>query len=509
MSKVLEVKDAVKKIKDGSTIAIGGFVGIGHPEEITAAIELAFLECRKPCNLTVVYAAGQGDGKNRGINHLAHEGLVKRVIGGHWGLAPKMVKLAVENKIEAYNFPQGVITHLYRDIAAKKPGTLTHVGISTFVDPRLSGGRINNKTVEDMVSLIEIDGKEWLHYRAFPVDVALIRGTSADPDGNISMERECGPLEMLAIAQAASNSGGIVIVQVERLVQKNTLNPWMVKIPGILVDYIVVARKQNHWQTFSCEYDPSLSGEVRVPNDFIPGMPLDERKVICSRAFKEIKENDVVNLGIGLPEGISIVANEKGMFSKMNLTVEAGTNGGIPAGGLSFGASFNPACIINQPSQFDFYDGGGLDIAFLGMAQADRHGNVNVSRFGSRLAGCGGFINITQNTRKVVFCGTLTSGGLEIKIENKKMKILKEGVHKKFLKDVEQITFSGDYAREKKHEVLYVTERCVFKLGQKTIMLTEIAPGIDIKSDILAHIDFLPLISEKLKIMDEDIFSQA
>jgi len=507
MSKIISSDHVVRIIKDGSTVAVGGFVGMGHPEELTGAIEDYFLKHGKPVGLTIVYAAGQGDGKERGINHLAHEGLVKRVIGGHWGLAPKMVRLAVENKIEAYNFPQGVITHLYRDIAAKKPGTITHVGICTFVDPRVSGGKINSCTTEDMVSLIKIDGSEWLYYRAFPVDVALIRGTSADTDGNISFEKECGSLEMLAIAQAASNSGGIVIAQVERIVENHTLNPWMVKVPGIIVDYVVVAQKENHWQTFGEEYNPSLSGEIRMPGDAIPKIADGERKIICTRALAEIKDNDVVNLGIGLPEGISMVANEKGVFGRMNLTVEAGTNGGIPAGGLSFGASFNPACIINQPSQFDFYNGGGLDIAFLGMAQADSKGNVNVSKFGKKLAGCGGFIDITQNTKKVVFCGTLTSGGLEIKIEDKKLKIVTEGIHRKFINNVEQITFSGDYAREKNHDVLYITERCVFKLAGQGIMIIEIAPGIDLERDILGNIDFKPEISPKLKIMDEEIFA--
>jgi propionate CoA-transferase len=507
MSKVISPKQAVEKIKDGSTIAVGGFVGMGHPEEMTSAIEDYYLENAKPQNLTIVYAAGQGDGKDRGINHLAHEGLVKRVIGGHWGLAPKMVKLAVENSIEAYNFPQGVITHLYRDIASKKPGTITHVGTGTFVDPEISGGKINSRTKDDLVSIINIGGSRWLYYKAFPVDVGLIRGTSADTDGNISFEKECGSLEMLAIAQAASNSGGIVIAQVERLVERHTLNPWMVKVPGIIVDYIVVAKKENHWQTFSENYNPSLSGEIRMPGDAIPKMPSDERKIICLRALHEIKDNDVVNLGIGLPEGISMVANEKGVFGKMNLTVEAGTNGGIPAGGLSFGASFNPACIINQPSQFDFYDGGGLDIAFLGMAQADCMGNVNVSKFGKKLAGCGGFIDITQNTKKVVFCGTLTSGGLKVSYGNKKLKIVKEGIHRKFVNEVEQITFSGSYAREKNHEILYITERCVFRLVAGGIMLTEIAPGIDVEKDILSNMDFKPEISQQLKIMNGDIFS--
>ncbi len=508
MSKIVNVDDLAGLIRDGGTVAIGGFVGSGHPEEITSAIEKSFVSSGRPRDLTIIYAAGQGDRKDRGINHLAHEGLVKRVIGGHWGLAPKMVKLAVENRIEAYNFPQGVITHLFRDIAAKKPGTITHVGLHTFVDPRVSGAKVNKKTTEDLIEIINIAGREWLFYKAFPIDVALIRGTSADAEGNISMEKEAGSFEMLAMAQAAHNSGGIVIAQVERLVKYNTLNPWMVKVPGILVSHIVIGNEQNHWQTFGEKYNPAFSGEIKAPLESIPQMELDERKIISSRALKEINENAVVNLGIGVPEGISIVAKEEGLFDKMKLTVEAGIIGGIPAGGLSFGTSFNPESIINQPSQFDFYDGGGLDVAFFGMAQVDSSGNVNVSKFSDKLTGCGGFINITQNTKKVVFCGTMNSGGLKTEILEGSINILAEGKDWKFLRSVEQITFSGKYAMEKEQEVLYVTERGVFILTPGGLMLTEISPGIDLEKQVINQMEFLPLISPQLKKMDKDIFRQ-
>ncbi len=506
MSKVVSTSDAIKHIKNGSTICTGGFVGLCHPEALTSEIEKSFISRGEPKNLTVVYAAGQGDGKEKGINHLAHEGLVKRVIGGHWALAPKMAKLAVENKIEAYNFPQGVISHLYRDIAAKKPGTITHVGLDTFVDPRISGGMLNKKTTEKLVDIIKLDGSEWLFYKAFRIDVALIKGTSADVDGNISMEKEAGLIEVLSMAQAARNSGGIVIAQVERIVAKGSLNPWMVKVPGILVDYIVIAGEEDHWQTFAEKYNPSFSGEIKIPLDFIPKLSLNERKIICRRALAEIKENMVVNLGIGLPEGISMVANEEGILDLMKLSVECGVIGGIPANGLSFGASYNPDCIIDQPAQFDFYDGGGLDITFLGMAQTDKQGNVNVSKFGHKIAGCGGFIDISQNTKKVVFCGTFTSGGLEISIDKAKLKIIKEGTHKKFIESVEQITFSGSYAFKNKQVVLYITERAVFELKDSRVVLTEIAPGMDIKKDIFSQMAFEPVISKQLKPMDEGIF---
>ena len=506
MVEIISPENIAEHIKDGSTVAVSGFVGCGCPEELLCAIENSFVKKGLPKDLTIVYAAGQGDGKDRGINHLAHEGLVKRVIGGHWGLAPKMAKLAVDNRIEAYNFPQGIITSLYRDIAAKKPGTISSVGLHTYVDPRLSGGKVNERTRQDLVEVIDLGGKEWLFYKAFAINVGLIRGTSADMSGNISVEREANLIDALAIAQAAHNCGGIVIAQVERIVEKKTLKPWMVKIPGILVDYIVVSNPENHWQTFGQKYDPALSGEIRMPLDMIAPMPLDERKIISRRAFKEIKEGDVVNLGIGLPEGVSSVASEKGLFDRMHLSIESGITGGLPAGGLNFGTSYNPDSIIDQPSQFDFYDGGGLDIAFLGMAQADRSGNVNVSKFNNRLVGCGGFINISQNTKKVVFCGTFNSGALEVEISSGKLKILNEGKHKKFIDSVEQITFSGDYAKLKQQDVLYITERAVFKLTGRGLMLTETAPGIDVKTQVIEQMGFEPVISPDLKLMDKDIF---
>ena len=506
MNKIVSSDEAAGNISDGCSVATGGFVGMGHPEELSIAIEKRFIKTGHPKNLTIIYAAGQGDGKDKGVNHFAHQGLIKRVIGGHWGLAPKMGALAISGKIEAYNFPQGVISHLYRDIAAKRPGTITHVGLKTFVDPRVTGGKLNKMTTEDLVELICLNKKEYLFYKAISINIALIRGTSADEEGNISMEKEAGSLEMLAMAQAAKNCGGKVIAQVERIVQGGTFNPWMIKIPGILVDAIVIAEPDNHWQTFGEKYSPAYSGEKKLPFSSIPPLPLNERKIISRRAFTEIKKNSIVNLGIGMPEGVSIVANEENATNLMKITVEAGAIGGVPAGGLSFGAAYNPDVIIDQPYQFDFYDGGGLDIAFLGMAQIDSYGNVNVSKFGSRLAGCGGFINISQNAKKVVFCGTFTSGGLKVEIKKGKLNILKEGNHKKFLNKVEHVTFSGEYARENNQNILYVTERAVFKLIKDGLLLIEIAPGIDIKKDLLDNMDFKPIILKDLKPMKEKIF---
>ncbi len=509
MAKFMTPREAVELIKDGDTLATGGFLNNGFAESLAIALEERFVETGKPSDLTLVYAAGQGDGKDRGLNHLGHEKLLKRVIGGHWNLSPKIGALAVANKIEAYNLPQGTISQLYRDIAAHKVGTITHVGLKTFVDPRIDGGKINDVTREEIVELINIAGQERLLYKAFPLNVCFLRGTYADEKGNITLEKEGVTLDTTSMAQAVKNSGGTVIVQVEKVVKAGTLDPKKVKIPHIYVDVVVAVPAAEHMP----EADPDMlavyNGDLHIPADSLPPLPLGDRKIIARRAAMELQPGSVVNLGIGVPEAVALVANEEGIGDYMTLTVEAGPVGGIPAGGLSFGLSVNGDCILDQAYQFDFYDGGGLDLAYLGLAECDEAGNINVSKLGPRVTGCGGFINITQNAKRLFFCGTFTAKGLKIATGDGTLKIVQEGSARKFLKKVGHVTFSGEYAQEVNQPVLYITERAVFELRKDGLHLIEIAPGIDLEKDILAHMDFTPKMDTPPKLMDARIFTDA
>ena len=512
-SKVVTAIDAVRHIGNGATVATGGFIGIGFAEGLAVALEQRFLgqdplsPAGSPSGLTLVYAGGQGDGKDRGLNHVAHAGLLQCVIGGHWGLAPKLQQLALANHIEAYNLPQGVIRQLFRDIAAHRPGLITRVGLGTFVDPRQGGGRVNAGSQRALVELLHIDGQEFLLYKTFPIHACLLRGTTADAHGNISMEREALTLDSLAIAMATHNSGGIVIVQVERLAKDGSMPSRQVKIPGILVDFVVLAEQpEHHMQTFAEPYSAVFSGELQGPPTAPQAMPLDIRKIMARRAALELRAHDIVNLGVGIPECIAEIAAEENVVDLMTLTAEPGVVGGVPASGLNFGAATNAEAVLDQPYQFDFYDGGGLDIAFLGLAEVDAKGHVDVSRFNQHLAGSGGFINISQSTQRVVFMGTFCAGHLEAKVQDGALSITCQAQVKKFVRAVEQITFNGTDAVARRQSILYVTERCVFRLTATGLVLTEIAPGIDLKRDILSLMDFEPSLSPDLKLMDPRIF---
>ena len=506
---VISAQEAALLVNDGDTISTGGFLSAGSPETLNKALEQRFLETGHPRDLTLFFAACQGNRDGSGGDRYAHEGMLKRAVGGHWDRAPKLGEMALAGKFEAYDLPQGVIGHMYRDIAAHKIGTITHVGLYTFVDPRNGGGKLNSTAREDLVKLVNIEGQERLLYKTFPIHVVFLRASYGDEYGNCTVHREIGPLDVTAMAQACHNSGGKVIVQVEKVVQGGTLDPRLVAIPGICVDALVVGSAEDSLQCMGVPYDGSLTGDFRVPLDAIPEIPLDAKKVVARRAAMELPDGAVVNLGTGVPEKIANVAAEEGISDRMTLTVEAGPVAGIPMGGTQFGAAANPMALMPHNVQFDFYQGGGLDVAFLGLAETSGNGDLNVSKFGSRLAGCGGFIDITQNAKKLVYCGTFTTKGLRTECRDGKLVILQEGSRKKFVRQVEHVTFSGRYAVETGQPVLYVTERAVFTLRPEGMTLIEIAPGIDLQTQILDQMDFVPQIAEDLKLMDARIFREG
>lgn len=502
---VVEAAEAIRMVEDDHTLFVGGSGGgIQEPTALLEALGQRYDQTESPRDITVWHCSGVGDQKGGGLGLIAREGLLKRVVGGHWGMAPKLARLALEERIEAYNFPQGAISQLLREIAGGRPGLVTHIGIKTFVDPRLEGGRVNSNTTEELVRVIELGGRECLFYPAFEIDVAFIRATTADELGNLTFEEEAAFLEALPIAQATQASGGKVIAQVKYLTEAGTLHPQRVKVPGILVDALVLEPEQK--QTSLRIYDPAFSGAVRTPSASLPRMKLDARKVVARRAALEILEGAVVNLGVGIPDGVASVAAEESLLDRFTFAIEQGHVGGVPAPGVEFGAATSPLATIDQPYQFDFFGGGGLDVAFLGMAEADGKGNVNVSRYGSVLSGCGGFIDISQGAQRVVFCGTFTAGGMEVEVSDGELRIVREGRHPKFVENVEQITFSGELARERGQEILFVTERAVFRLGEKAIELVEVAPRVDLERDVLGQMAFEPEINI-VKEMSEALFS--
>jgi propionate CoA-transferase len=504
-NKVISAAEAAQLIQGGDFVMIqGSGGGVGEPTCLIKALRDRFLAEGAPRDLTLCHATGLGDKKEIGTDYLALPGLVRRDIAGHLGMAPAMAQMIVDNQIESYNFPQGVLSQMYSAVAARQPGVFTKVGLHTYIDPRIEGGKMNEITTEDLVRVVEIDGQEWLFYPSFRPNVSLVRGTTADLAGNISCEEEAAILEGIAIAQAARAYGGITIAQVKHLAEVGSIDPRQVRIPGVTVDYVVVDEGQR--QTCLDVYQPAFCGAVKMPLERIPPLPLDVRKVIARRAAQELFAGAVVNLGVGMPSGVASVATEEGVIDELTFTVEQGIVGGMPAAGVIFGVSYNPQAIIHEDAQFNFYDGGGLDLAFLGMAQFDGQGNVNASKVGGMLAGCGGFINISQNAKKVIFCGTMTTKGLRCEVEGGWLRILREGAVQKLVDQVDQITFSGAYARSRGQKVLYVTERAVFELTAEGVLLREIAPGVDLEADVLGQMGFRPLVADDLRVIDDSLY---
>jgi propionate CoA-transferase len=506
VTRIVDVEDAVRLIDDGATVLVGGS-GAGHavPQLFIDTLAAVFRSEGRPRDLTTVRVVGIGDFADRGFSQLALPGLMKRTIGSNIGNEPRLGALVADNQIEAYSFPQGVLSLLCREIAGGRPGLITHIGLDTYVDPRHTGGKQNARTTEDLVEVVTLRGREWLLYHAFPIDVAVIRGTTADPDGNLTMEDEAVQGEMLAMAMAARNSGGIVIAQVGRLAESGSLPMRGVKVPGALIDYVYVDPDQT--QTYITRYSPYYAGVLRRPATASVPPPLDVRKIIARRSLLEFSAGDICNLGFGISQGIGAIAFEEGISDKLVLTVEQGIFGGVPVAGNEGGAGFNYQAMIEQPSMFDFYDGGGLDVASLSFAEVDRHGNVNVHAFEGRVRGPGGFPNISARTRRICFVGTLTARGLDAGAEDGRLVIRSEGTLPKFVDAVREVTFSGARARRDGQEVRFITERAVFALRQGGVTLIEVAEGVDVERDVVAQMGFRPLIADDLGTIDPRVYA--
>lgn len=506
--KILSAKDAVKCIKSGDTVVSDGFGwGLAFPEELAIAVEDRFLAEKEPRDLTLFLGAATGDGNKRkkGYSHFGYDGLLRNVIGSHFALVPEIQDLIVKNKVAGYNLPLGVIAGLYRDAAAKKPGTITKVGMDTFIDPKQEGGRLNDLADHDVAEPIVIHDDEYLFYPAPAFDVALLKGTYADKEGNIAMDKEAVSVSGISIAQACKNNGGTVIVQVEDILEVGELEPKKVVIPGIYVDVVVkVSDPKYKEQNFYVDFDASYISHEKSKEEKTAKEVGLIKNLIVNRAYKELKPGMVVNLGIGTPGFIADIAAKKGAVDQYKFTVEVGIVGGELQSDTNFGLSKNPDAIIDMPYMFDFYQGGGLDITFLGFREADQFGNVNVSRMGDSIPGLGGFIDISQNTDIVVFCSAFNAKGLDVALADGKLEIKQQGSVSKFTEKVEQISFSGDRALREGKKVLYVTERCVFRLTKEGMELMEVAPGVDAEKDILPYMNFVPVIKAP-KVMPIDI----
>lgn len=506
INKFMSAAEAVALIKDGDTVGvIGGGGGLVEASCLHAAVEERFLKSGHPCNLTVVHSLGVGDRKTRGMNRFAHEGLVRKVVGGHWVWSPRMQQLAKDNKIEAYVLPGGVAMQLFREIGAGRPGLFTHVGLGTFCDPRVEGGRMNTAAKDSLAEVMTVEGRELLRYKPFPVNVALIRGSFADAHGNVSLDQEPANVDIYAVALAAHNSGGKVIVQVRTAVEVGALPARAVRVPGAIVDAVVVDSSQS--MGYDVVYDPTMSGEMKGPPSPITPQPFTVRQLIARRAADELRDGAVLNYGFGIPDGIAKLIAERGHLDRYYQTIEHGTYGGELLDGSLFGYARNATAMIDGPSQFDFYSGGGLDIAFLGFGEIDSAGNVNVSKLGGVTVGPGGFIDIAQNAKKVVFCGTFDAKGTELEIGGGRLKIVRNGEVGKLVGKVEQITYSGPEGLKRGQETVYVTERAVFRLTKEGLVLSEVAPGVDVRRDVLERMTFAPRIPRDPVVMNAAHFT--
>lgn len=508
--KIINVEEAVKLIQDNDMVGITGAGGCGSPENLLCALRERYEKEGHPRNIGVTCGITPGNMTEEyvGFNNLALDGMVGKAICGHLGRGKLFGECVANSKFPAYTIPLGVYGHLLRAIAGKKDGIITHVGLQTFCDPRLEGCKANTACDEDIVELLNINGKEQLFYKSYPINVALIKATYADEDGNVSLCHEPIIAEQVELASAVHACGGIVICEVEKIVPKKSILPKNVDIFQKIVDYVVVGEPRLDLGEYNFPvYKPELIGEEKVELSDLEIIPLNERKICGRRASLELEKDQIVNCGIGMPDTIGRIASEEGFYDKIYITIETGVFGGVPVYGQLFGAAINPISLYSMANIFDLYDGGIIDVGVVGVAEVDKYGNVNVSKLGTRTTGPGGFINITQNCKKAIFMGTFTSSGLEVEIKDGELKIIKEGKHKKFLNNVNQVTFASKYAHEKKQDVIYITERCVFTLNEEGLLeLTEIAPGIDIERDILPNMDFVPVISKNLKTMDLRIF---
>lgn len=502
--RLLSAQEAAALVPDDATVTLsangGGMLEAGV---VLAAVRERFDTTGSPRGLTLVHALGSGDKGTRGTNTFAAAGMTKRVIGGHWTWSPAMMRLAAENAIEAYALPAGVIALLLREIGARRPGLVTRTGLGTFADPRNGGGRFNDAAVEDLVELLPLDGVEYLRYRPFPVGVAIIRGDTLDSGGNLSTAKEAGQLDVLAAATAARASGGIVIAQVGRVID-TPLDPHLVHVPGALIDAVVVAPDQ--WQTYESPFEADFceSGSSSVQPVFTDPV----RTLIALRAAREVRQGSVVNVGFGVSSLVVDVLAQQGLLDGITLAIEQGMVGGVPVSGDLFGAARRPDAVFASTTQFDLFGSGVLDICAMGMAQADASGNVNVSRIDGRVVGPGGFVDIAQNARSAVFCGTFTAGGFRATVHDAGLTIDREGRLQKFVGQVDQITHSGRLAAAEQRPATYVTERAVFSLTAEGMELVEIAPGIDLQRDVLDLMGFTPIMRD-VRTMDPALFAEA